>query len=622
SVLMERYLEAADVALDAAIQTGPKPKTQTWDVAYGVVTKNANDYRLKSGNRVLPDGTFVIFNSGDVPVVCDRFKAPAEGRYKFRVTAYAYQSPDKPLTMNLLVGSFDPKNPKRRTVGFFDVQPDKPRTIEFAEELPKNGTFKIMAYGIGRHYFPDAEKWKTYDGPGVAVSRVQAEGPLVEAWPPASYSGIFGTLDVANAIAADVPGILRNFAARAFRRPVQNGEIDPYVSLVKAELDSGQPFTDAIRVGLKAILCSPDFLFLRETPGKLDDYALASRLSYFLWSSMPDDPLFRLAASHTLSRPAVLREQAERMLKDPRAQAFTDDFTGQWLNLRQIDSTSPDKRLYPDFDEVLQWSMLEETHRFFDEVLSHDLSLTNFIASDFAILNGRLAELYGIPNVNGTEFRKVTLPPGCHRGGVLTQAAVLKVTANGTNTSPVVRGAWLMRNILGQPPKPPPPNVPAIEPDVRGAKTIREQLEKHRSEATCAACHTHIDPAGCALESFDVIGGWRDNYRTLGAGQGQKVMINGRMVYMKYGAKVDPSATMADGRSFADFEGFRKLLLDDKDQVARCLTQKLMVYSTGAAMDFADRPSVEKVLADVRQHNYGFRTLVEDVIQSDVFLNK
>lgn len=625
SVLLERYLEAADTALDAAIQTGPRPPLKTWDVPYGVVTNNPKDYRLKTGNRSLEDGTWVIFNSGDVPVTCDRFKAPAEGRYRFRVSGYAYHSPGKPLSMSIMAGSFDPKLPKRETIGFFDLPPtpDNPRTIEFTQTLPRNGTFKIMAHRIGRRsFYPDDGKWQTYEGPGVAISRVHAEGPLNDVWPPESQTSLFGKVDAAHGTPADADGILQSFAARAFRRPVDAAEVRPYTALVKAQLDANQPFVDSVRVGLKAILCSPEFLFLREQPGKLDDYAIASRLSYFLWSSTPDEQLLKLAAAGTLTRPDVLRGQTRRMLQDPKANAFTEDFTGQWLNLRQIDFTSPDKRLYPDFDEMLQWSMVEETHRFFNEVLSNDLSVTNFIDSDFAIINNRLADLYDIPGVTGAEFRKVPLPPGTHRGGVLTQASVLKVTANGTNTSPVVRGAWVMRNILGHPPKPPPPDVPAIEPDTRGATTIRELLEKHRANPTCAACHAGIDPPGFALESFDVIGGWRENYRTMGGNKTSSIPVDGKLVAVRIGPKVDPASTMPDGRSFQTFDEFKKLLVGQQDQFARCLTEKLLVYATGAGLDFADRDSVTRVMRNARREKYGFRSLIEEVVLSDVFLNK
>ena len=291
------------------------------------------------------------------------------------------------------------------------------------------------------------------------------------------------------------------------------------MAIVQAKLDGGYTFEQAMRAALKGVLISPEFLFLREQPGKLDDFALASRLSYFLWSTMPDDELFALAEQQKLSQPDVLRQQVERMLASPKAAAFTENFVGQWLGLREIDATEPSHIFYPEFDHLLKVSMIRETELFFDEVLKHDLSLTNFVASDFTMLNGRLAKHYGIPGVEGWEFHKTPLPPDSHRGGVLTMASVLKVTANGTTTSPVLRGAWVLDRILGTPPSPPPDDVPAIDPDIRGATTIREQLAKHRSVESCGVCHRKIDPPGFALESFDCIGGWRDKYRVTGNGE-------------------------------------------------------------------------------------------------------
>ena len=226
---------------------------------------------------------------------------------------------------------------------------------------------------------------------------------------------------------------------------------------------------------------------------------------------MPDEQLFQLAADNRLHEPGVLREQVERLLQDPRSSGFRDSFTGQWLSLRAIDATLPDATLYPEYDDILKTSMLKETTLFFNEVLSHDLPVTHFVSSDFTFLNARLARHYRIPGIDGMEMRKVQLPPDSHRGGLLTMGSILKVTANGTTTSPIVRGAWVLERILGTPPPKPPANISAIEPDIRGATTIREQLAKHRTEASCASCHREIDPPGFALESFDVIGGWREH---------------------------------------------------------------------------------------------------------------
>ena len=309
--------------------------------------------------------------------------------------------------------------------------------------------------------------------------------------------------------------LLRDLLPRAFRRPVNEGEEKPFVELVASSLESGQPLEASLRAGIKAVLASPKFLYFREEAGPLNDYALASRLSYFLWSTMPDETLLELARRGELHKPDVLRMQVERMLQHPKAKAFTENFTGQWLSLRDIETTTPDKGLYPEFEELLKWSSVQETQLFFDELLKENLSVRNFVDSDFAMLNGRLATHYGIPDVYGVEFRKVALKPEYHRGGVLTQASVLKVTANGTSTSPVLRGVWVLDRIMGQPVPPPPPNVPAVEPDIRGATNIREQLAKHRATENCSSCHSRIDPPGFALENFDVIGGWRDRYRVV-----------------------------------------------------------------------------------------------------------
>ncbi|HEX8911903.1 MAG TPA: DUF1592 domain-containing protein, partial [Humisphaera sp.] len=648
SVLMERYLEAADAALDAAIQSGPRPAVKTWDVGYGAQSTNPNDYRFKQGVRRWPDGTWTIFNAGEQASYCDAFRAPAEGWYRFRVTAYA-QFSDAPLTMSIVAGGFDVRNNKKHPVGFWDVPPGgasgadvawaakaeavppkplKTRTIEFTEYLPKNGSFKVIGHNLGRVGLDTPEKVLAHTKPGIAILPVHAEGPLNEQWPPAGHRKLFGDLDLAKGTPADAERVITQFAARAFRRPVSAEDVAPMLDVVRAELSAGRTFEQAVRVGLKGVLCSPSFLFLWERPGKLDQHAVASRLSYFLWSSTPDDELRKLADGGNLTKPDVLRAQVERLLKDPRAERFVQNFTGQWLMLRQIEFTTPDKKLYPEHDDVLQWSMPEETHGFFRTLLADDLSVANVIDSDWAFLNGRLATHYGIPGVTGTELRRVKLPAGTHRGGVLGQAAVLKVTANGTVTSPIVRGAWVMRNILGRPPKNPPPNVPAVEPDIRGATTIREQLAKHRAGGACTSCHAKMDPPGFALESFDVIGGWRENYRAAGPGgpKGRKsqvmMLADGRKASIGIGPAVEPADTLPDGRAFSGFDEFKKLLLADQDQVAKCLTEKLLVYGTGGGLDFADRTSVDGILARTKAKGFGLRTLVHEVVQSEVFLSK
>jgi hypothetical protein len=392
------------------------------------------------------------------------------------------------------------------------------------------------------------------------------------------------------------------------------------LAVVQAKLAGGYTFERALRAALKGVLISPEFLFLRERPGKLDDFALACRLSYFLWSTMPDDELFALAERQELSQPEVLRQQVERLLASPKSAAFTENFVGQWLGLREIDATEPSHIVYPEFDHLLKVSMIREAELFFEEVLKHDLSLTHFVASDFTMLNGRLAKHYGIPGVEGWEFHKTTLPPESHRGGMLTMASVLKVTANGTTTSPVMRGAWVLDRILGTPPAPPPDNVSAIDPDIRGATSIREQLAKHRSVESCGICHRQIDPPGFALESFDCIGGWRDNYRV--TGNGEAVIVDGRRMPYHKGKRVDPSDVMADGERFENIDQFKQLLLRDKPQLARALTTKLVTYSTGRAPQASDRDAVETIVARIGPKNYQLRSLIHEIVQSEMFRNK
>jgi hypothetical protein len=308
------------------------------------------------------------------------------------------------------------------------------------------------------------------------------------------------------------------------------------------------------------------------------------------------------------------------MLKDPKAAAFTENFVGQWLSLRNIDATAPDPTLYPEYDDSLKVAMVKETNLFFDEVLKNDLPLTNFVSSEFSILNGRLAQHYGIPGVTGMAFRKVALPKSSHRGGVLTMASVMKVTANGTTTSPVLRGAWVLDRIIGTPPPKPSVDVEAVEPDIRGAVTIRDQLAKHRQRAECASCHTKIDPPGFALESFDVIGGWRENYRSVG--KGGEVVLDGRKMRYRKGLPVDCADVLADGRKFQNIDDFKEALLKDKDQLAWALGEKLLSYATGAAQTKSDKAEIEAIVAAVRTKGYGFRALVHEIVQSKAFQSK
>jgi hypothetical protein len=347
-------------------------------------------------------------------------------------------------------------------------------------------------------------------------------------------------------------------------------------------------------------------------------------LSYFLWNSKPDDRLFELAAAGRLHEPEVLKSEVERLLESPKSQRFVEDFVGQWLKLRLIAATDPDKKLYPEFNVYLQDSMVAETRAYFRELLDRNLGVSYLIKSDFAMLNEKLAVHYGIEGVRGSQIRRVPLPDASPRGAFLTQASILKITANGTTTSPVPRGAFVMDRLLGQPPEPPPSNITAVEPDVRGATTIREQLSRHRDNATCAACHAKIDPPGFALEAFDVIGGQRDRYRSIGEGDAP---VRGSIdpfigLSFKLGQPVDSTGTLTDGRAFKDILEFQTLVTSDSRRLLMNLAERLTVYSIGRDTTFGDRDALHAIVTNIQKQGGGIRTLIHDLIQSPLFQSR
>ena len=628
SFLMRNYLDAADRVLDEAIANEPKP----WILKKRFDIREEKSVKATgSVYRHTDDGVaiFATWESANIRVTMWNFRSHVRGKYRFRISGYGFQSEGKPITFRVTAGTLKEVT-EEHLIDYFAVPADTPTVVEFTEQLEPENRIRILAEGLPA-LPPAVEKIGAdkYTGPGLVIQWVDVEGPILESWPPPSHKAIFGDLKqtrisperyevVSQQPFVDAERILRDFAGRAFRRNVSDDDVKPFLARVRSKLEQNYSFEQAMRVGLKGILVSLDFLFLREQAPKLDDFALASRLSYFLWSSMPDDELFQLAAANRLHERDVLREQVERLLSDPKAKAFNTNFTGQWLSLRAIDATLPDGTLYPEYDDILKTSMLKETSMFFDEVLNNDLSLTHFVSSDFSFLNARLAKHYGIPGIEGMEMRKVTLPSESHRGGLLSMGSVLKVTANGTTTSPIIRGSWVLERILGTPPPKPPLDVEAIEPDIRGATTIREQLAKHRNVESCASCHRKIDPPGFALESFDVIGGWRNNYRATG----EPREINGRRVRFWNGPAVDPGDVLPDGRRFRDIDEYKQLILEDKDQLARSLTEKLLAYGTGAAPTLTDKLQIEIIVNRLRDKNYGFKALIHEIVQSALFQSK
>jgi hypothetical protein len=565
---------------------------------------------------------------------------------------------DEPVTITA-------ESPPRllRKLGDVDVTPE-PAVHELdtwllAGEMirPDAGRLFRSRPGAGRWRNPLAEK----DGqPAVVFRWIETEGPMYDQWPPPGHKLLFGDLPMVNhpqpkpkledpGVAtksklrryrfekapgveviskqplADAERLLGKFIQQAYRFPASDTEVKRFLPVVKSALKQGNSFTEAMIAAYTAVLCSPEFLYLNEKPGRLDDRELASRLAFFLWNSPPDEELRRCADALELRNPDVLRAQTERMLGSPKSRRFVEAFLDYWLDLRKILATAPDGNLYSDYylDDLLTESALAETRSFFTELLRDDLPTRNIVASDFAMLNARLAAHYGLPGVQGVALRRTSLPKDSVRGGLMTQAAVLKVTANGTTTSPVLRGAWVMERILGQKPPPPPPSVPAIEPDIRGAVTIRQQLEKHRSVESCNVCHAKIDPAGFALENFDVMGGWRERYRSESEGElAEGIAKSGQKFAFHYALPVDASGKLPDGREFRDIKELKELLLADERQLARNLARQLAVYATGAPIHFADREQIEGMLDRASSSHYGVRSLIHQLVQSELFLNK
>jgi len=617
---MQSYLAAARRAIDAAIVTGERPKTETFKVDS---IREVKQY-FADGSYSLVDGRVVIFTSSDNSSYSkistrDR-RIPVRGRYRFRFQAAAHDAAahdaaDR-LWFTVSGSSFAGLEATHKNLGYYEVTAE-PKMFEIEALLEAKSAIQFFALGLPSYL----KKKPGVVYPGVGFGEVEITGPLIEQWPPESHTRIFGTTDFKTGTLADAERILRGFVSRAFRRVVQDDEAARFVALTKSLLESGRSFEESLRAGLIAVLCSPNFIYLREAPQpdttRITEAEFAVRLSYFLCSAPPDDELLALVAKKQLGTPTVLRAQVGHLLNSPKSEAFVKNFTGQWLHLRQLNDTTPDEKLYKKFDELLQVSMLWESEGYFREMLKADVPVEDMLDAKWAMLNQRLAEHYGIAGITGLDLRKVTLPADSVRGGVLTQAAVLKVTANGTTTSPVLRGVWVLENILGQPTPPPPPNTAGIEPDIRGAETVREQLAKHRNVESCNVCHRQIDPPGFALESFDPIGEYRENYLRWNV-----TNVEHNWGGVVKGAKVDSSGQTASGESFADIREFKKLLLARRAEFARCITEKLLSYALGREMGFSDRAAITKIVEQAQAGGNGLRTLIHAIVQSETFATR
>jgi hypothetical protein len=546
-------------------------------------------------------------------------------------------------------------------LGYFDAPDTQSREHDLVVWLNHNEIigFNAASLAPAANYYKKRRAME-FTGPGIAVDWLDIEGPLYESWPPQAHKLLLGDLPMVEfkgeqqsgvrpptrrrpsqigagmnrpdpepglwTVQSDDPlgdadRLLAGFLPKLFRRPVADDVRKQYVQIVRERLENGDCFELAMRAAYTNALVAPDFLYHVEPAERPDDYALACRLSYFLWNTLPDEALARHAAAGDLRQPHVLSTEIERMLGDPRSQRFVNDFVGQWLKLKDIAATDPDNKLYPEFSPYLQDSMVAETRAYFRHLVDNDLDASYLVKSPLVMVNQKLANHYGIEDVAGTEVRPVPLPSDCPRGGFLTQAAILKITANGTTTSPVPRGAFVLERLLGESPEPPPPNVAAIEPDVRGATTVRDQLAKHREHDVCASCHQRIDPPGFALESFDVIGGFRDRYRSIGDGEPAPRGPIDPMIGISFrlGPPVDSSGQLSDGREFSGIRQYQEIIAADSTRLLQNLAEQLAVYAIGRSGRFSDRAAIQEVVRRTQSHGGGVRTLIHELIHSPLF---
>jgi len=637
---LARYLDVADLALSDAFDRAVKgdaiyAKHHTPEM---LIKNRGGNYRgpeLRNGESITWPIGLQFF--GRTPT-----SAPASGWYRITLRGVRGINPtsDGAVWGTLRSGHCESNAPLLYMIGLIEAT-TTPRDMTFEawieenhrlELRPNDGMHKRAPTGAnggnvsfgGRNL--EKQGFSAIAHHGIDIERIYPMANDIDV-----RKKLFGGDGLEALKAENLDKLVTRFATRAFRRPVIEAQSAPYREIAAKSLAEGASLPESLRASYRAILCSPRFLTFLEAPGPLDDHAIASRLSFALWCSMPDQKLLELANENKLHEHAVLTEQVERLLNDQKAKRFIASFTDQWLKLNQIDFTTPDMRLFRDFDPVLQTSMLEETRTYFAEMLRNDLSITHLIDSDFAFLNGRLARHYAGDNQTmgqserekkskrktlpvswsdgltvsapkpGDGLQKLSLSPAAKRGGLITQGAILKVTADGTSTSPVVRGVFVNERILGNHIPPPPPGIPAIEPDIRGATSIRDQLEKHRNNESCASCHQTIDPPGFALENYDPVGLWRSAY-----GQNNQ------------GAKINSSGTTPEGEAFAELTTWKKLYTQHPEHLARAFAQHFLTYATGAPPRFSDEPALD----EISQKTTNLRSIIREVILSEVFRKK
>ena len=671
-VQLNAYLDAAETALKSAIVSEPAPPPpKKWLIVgtnlfpgrgtfgnkesmFFARNNRSEDFRGKEKRDLFDaaasDSTIelALFRSASWPYIGTPrgFTAPLAGRYRVRFSARAvlqqpnYQlTPAKaPVPMTFRTrkpAGADIINEVRAEGGTIDILPET-STYEVSVRLKPGESIEYSLLGLpmplarnpngsGPSYryppFPEGGQ------PGIAYQWLEIEGPLPPPeWPPASHTAILGTLGIKpipehpqTALAERI----RSFVSKAAPEPISEEALEPFLNLGLTLLNDGKPFTEALLAACQAFLASPHFIFLKEpSASQSPSFAIAARLSHFLTNGPPDPQLRQLAALGTLSNPPTIEQETLRLTESPHFERFVQEFTDQWLNLRHIHRDDPDIRLFPEyrFDEYLVESLERETRAFVLALFRENLPASNLIQSDFIFANDRLAQHYNLPNLNGSHLRKISLPPSSKRGGLITQGALLKVSANGTTTSPVVRGAWMMERILGTPPPPPPSNVPAVEPDVRGAKTIRDLIALHTKSESCASCHAKFDPVGLALENFDVLGGWRERYRGLELGDPVSGIDRaGHDFAYTIATPIDSSGKLKDGTPFQSIDGLKTLLLKDQRQLARNILFQLTTYATGTPARFSDRPTIETILDQCAERGFRTRDLLVHFVKSSIF---
>jgi len=595
-LLMEKYLDAAEKiasrALSSVDLTRPHVKRKEGKTLKGTGSAKLND-----------KGFFDLSSRG---TVFAEFDFPFDGEYTLRVRATADQAGPELAKMGL--------NFKGKQIEVFELT--RHREAAFFETRLKvdKGRHHVAAEFLNDYYNPKAEDPEQRDR-NLAVHLIEVEGPYGvdpakarELLPETHRRIVFCAPDEKHTAEECAGRILREFAGRAYRRPVTPAELDSLVRLAMLAMKQGETFDGAIQVAVQAVLVSPNFLFrIEQDPApndpravrELADYELATRLSYFLWSSMPDDELFALAAKGELGRRDTLEQQVRRMLQDPKSRALVDNFASQWLNLRSLDIATPNQKQFETFNDDLRADMRRETELLFETVMRDDLSILTFLNADFTFVNERLAAHYGIPNVSGKDFQRVSLE-GTPRAGVISHASILTLTSDPTKTSPVKRGKWILENVFGAPPPPPPANVPDLS-EAQKAKPdapLREQLELHRQNAMCASCHKAMDPLGLALENFDAIGRWRDSI-------GDK--------------PIDASGVLPSGETFGGPQELFAVLEQREEDFTRHFVRSLLTYAIGRGLEYYDKCAVDGITGAVRARGSRFSTVVLEIVFSEPF---